>query len=77
MLLFWKARVRSVDGKVMTWAKAQLTDSFRPLLIITGLVGDALRSRQELLADNMRLRQQLSVERMQCASGAPSLPLRL
>jgi hypothetical protein len=57
----WKARVRSAVGKVVTWAKAKLTDSFRPLPIITGLVGDAQRSRQELVAENMMLRQQLIV----------------
>jgi len=56
-----KGRVRSAVGKVVTWAKAKLTDSFRPLPIITGLVGDALRSRQELVAENMMLRQQLIV----------------
>jgi putative transposase len=38
-----------------------LTESFRPLPIITGLVGDALRSWQELVAETMMLRQQLIV----------------
>ena len=56
-----KARVRSAVGKVVTWAKKKLTESFRPLPIITGLVGDAFRSRQELVAENMMLRQQLIV----------------
>lgn len=51
------ARVRSVVGKVVTLAKEKLTDSFRPLPIITGLVGDALRSRRELVAENIILRQ--------------------
>ena len=56
-----KARVRSAFGKVVSWTKKKLTESFRPLPIITGLVGDALRSRQELVAENMMLRQQLIV----------------
>ena len=60
-LFVLKARVRSEVGKVVTWAKKQLTESFRPLPIVTGLVGDVLRSRQELVAENMMLRQQLIV----------------
>ena len=56
-----KARVRCEVGKVVTFAKEKLTDSFRPLPIITGLVGDALRIRQELVAENIMLRQQLIV----------------
>jgi hypothetical protein len=56
-----KARVRSAFGKVVNWTKKKLTESFRPLAIITGLVGDALRSREELVAENMMLRQQLIV----------------
>jgi hypothetical protein len=60
-LFVLKARVRSVVGKVVTWANKKLTDSFRPLPIITGMVGDALRSRQQLVAENMMLRQQLIV----------------
>ena len=45
----------------MSWTKKRLTASFRPLPISTGLVGDAFRSRQELVAENMMLRQQLIV----------------
>jgi putative transposase len=60
-LFVLNARVRAAVGKVVTWAKKKLSESFRPLPIITGLVGDALRSRQELVAENMMLRQQLIV----------------
>ncbi len=60
-LFVLKARVRAAAGKVVTWVKKRLTESFRPLPIVTGLVGDALRSRQELLAENLMLRQQLIV----------------
>ena len=56
-----KARVRAAADKVVTWAKKRLTESFRPLPIVTGLLGDVLRSRRELLAENLMLRQQLIV----------------
>ena len=56
-----KARVRFAVGKVVTWAKKKITESFRPLPIVTGLVVDVFRSRQELVAENMMLRQQLIV----------------
>jgi putative transposase len=56
-----KARVRSAFGKVVSWTKKKLTESFRPLPIITGLVGDVFRTRQELVAENIMLRQQLIV----------------
>ena len=60
-LFVLKARVRSAVRRVVTWAKETLTEAFRPLPIITGLVGDLLRSREELVAENMMLRQQLIV----------------
>jgi putative transposase len=60
-LFVLNARVRAAVGKLVTWAKKKLTESFRPMPIITGLVGDVLRSRQELVAENMMLRQQLIV----------------
>jgi hypothetical protein len=58
-LFVWKARVRSAVGKVATWTKKKLTESLRPLPVNAGLVGDAFRSPQELVAENMMLRQQL------------------
>lgn len=62
MLLFvLKARVRSMVGRIVTCAKEKLTDSFRPLPTMTGLMEDAFRSRRELVAENMILRQQLIV----------------
>ena len=60
-LFVLKARVRSIVSRGVTWAKEILTKAFRPLPSITGLVGDLLRSREELLAENMMLRQQLIV----------------
>ena len=60
-LFVLKARVRSAVRRVVTWAKERLTDSFRPLPIVTGLVQDLFRPRRELVAENMMLRQQLIV----------------
>ena len=62
MFLFvLKARVRSAVGRAVTWVKETLAETFRPLPVITGLVGDLFRSREELVAENMMLRQQLIV----------------
>ena len=59
--LVLEARVRSAVGQVVTWAKETLTEAFRPLPVITGLVGALVLSREELVAENMMLRQQLIV----------------
>jgi hypothetical protein len=60
-LFVFKARVRKAVDRVVAWAKKTLAESFRPLPVASGLVGDAFRSRQELQAENMLLRQQLIV----------------
>ena len=49
-LFVLNARVRSMVSRGVTWAKEILTKAFRPLRIIPGLVGDFLRSREELVA---------------------------
>src|SRR5512133_938869 len=49
VLFVLKARFRSVIGRAMSRAKEKLTEAFRPLPIITGLVGDLLRTREELV----------------------------
>jgi putative transposase len=60
-LFVLKTRLRTAAGKALAWAKEWLTDTFRPLPLATGLLCDAFRSRDELLADNAMLRQQLLV----------------
>ncbi|HMA94252.1 MAG TPA: IS3 family transposase, partial [Polyangiaceae bacterium] len=45
----------------MSRAKEKFAEAFRPLPIITGLVRDLLCTREELVAQNMMLRQQLIV----------------
>jgi len=51
------AWVRSAVGRVVTWAKERLNETFRPLLSVTGFVGDLLCSSEEQVAENMVLRQ--------------------
>ena len=43
------------------WAKRTVTEALRPLPLVSGLIADAFRSREELAAENLLLRQQLIV----------------
>lgn len=56
-----KARVRTRVSKAVAWAKRAMREASRPAPIATGLLCDVFRSRDELLAENAPLRQQLLV----------------
>lgn len=56
-----KARARAAAASVLAWAKRTVTEALRPLPMISGLIEDAFRSREELLEENLLLRQQLIV----------------
>ena len=56
-----KARVRACVNKAVAWAKRTIREALRPAPIAAGLLCDVFRSRQELLAENALLRQQLLV----------------
>jgi hypothetical protein len=56
-----KARVRACVGQAVAWAKRAVREALRPAPIAGGLLRDAFRSRDEVLAENALLRQQLLV----------------
>ena len=60
-LFVLKARVRAATARVAAWAKRTLTEALRPLPAATDLVRDVFRSRDELVAENVLLRQQLII----------------
>jgi putative transposase len=56
-----RRRLGSVVTSVVEHAKTALREVSRPLPLVAGLAMDLTRSRQELLAENVLLRQQLIV----------------
>ena len=56
-----RRRLRSVVTSVVERARSAFREATRPLPLVTGLAVDLTRSRQELLAENALLRQQLIV----------------
>ena len=56
-----RAQIRSAVGKVLRSARTTLREALRPAPIVTGFVYDIFRTRDELLAENAALRQQLAV----------------
>jgi putative transposase len=61
LLVGLKARVRACVSKAVAWVKRAIREALRPAPIAGGLLRDAFRSREELLAENALLRQQLLV----------------
>lgn len=62
MFLFvLKTRLRAAAGKTLAWAKQKLGNAFRPMPLASAARHEVFRSRDELLAENARLRQQLIV----------------
>lgn len=53
-----KARVQSAACRSVSRANENLTESFRPLPVITELVSNAFQSRDEPVAEDMAARQQ-------------------
>ncbi len=57
-----KVKARAVACRLAAWAMRTVTEAMRPLPLVSGLIEDALRSREELLAENLLLlRQRLVV----------------
>ena len=56
-----KARARAVVNKLAARAKRTVTEALRPLPLVSGLVEDVFRTKEELFAENLLLRQQLIV----------------
>lgn len=52
-------RLRAAIGRQVDRARQGLTEMFRPAGVVTGLVGDMCRTKDELLGENSVLRQQL------------------
>ncbi len=55
------ARVRDGIAQVATAVRAAMREALRPAPMVSGFVADLFRSRDELLAENALLRQQLIV----------------
>ena len=56
-----RRRLRAAVTSVVDHAKSALREATRPLPVLTGLVADLGRSRRQLIAENVLLRQQLIV----------------
>ncbi|MFC1641074.1 integrase core domain-containing protein [Myxococcota bacterium] len=56
-----RARARAAVAEASAWAKRTVTEALRPLPLVSGLVEDVFRTREELVAENLLLRQQLIV----------------
>jgi hypothetical protein len=54
-------RIRGVVGRIAERVDAALRTAMRPVSLVGGLLRDVTRSPEELLAENMALRQQLIV----------------
>jgi transposase InsO family protein len=56
-----KARACAAVAKVTAWVKRTVTETLRPFPMVSEIVEDAFRSKEELVAENLLLRQQLIV----------------
>ena len=56
-----KAKVRVAVCNLTAWANRTATEALRPFPTVSWLIEDASRSREELVAENLLLRQQLIV----------------
>ena len=56
-----KGRARTAIVKWAAWAKKTATEALRPFPMVSDLIEAACRSKEELVAENLLLRQQLVV----------------
>ena len=74
VLSTFRRRLRVAVTSVVDHAKAALREVTRPLPLLTGFAIDLSRSRQELLAENVLLRQKLIVASRSVKRRTPSKP---
>ena len=56
-----KAKAQTATRRLAAWARRTVAKVLRPLPLVSGIVGDAFRSKDELVTENLLLREQLTV----------------